>query len=1123
MAVFALRGGQVTLTADTINVTTASDYGSIHSQNNTGTSATPEGTSKIEIKADTLTVKNTKKDETKESAGLSAFSNGILSVDAKNLTVSGQAAIYTRGNAKVTVAGGADHKTTLTGDIVFGTGKEASSSGSHINANVDVTLTGKDSSWTGSSYQEYLIDGSMTKSVALTGNPTKNGNVTGFNLTLENGAKWTLTGDSFVNNLVVEDGSTVDATKARTLNGSITLKDDSELIAPLATAFTTTTEKDSSVVNGATACLSISSESDKSAKLTINDVFTYTSDALTAMTDAYEAITLHLTNATLKLLPTLEEKTTTIATDLATSSITSEGDDALHVSLKEGKTLTLGVGEEKSESNVGTISLTALEAEDGTKQGATLKATNNTTVTTTEVAGDSHGIVIVTDASTLETEKVTGTKKIEVTEKSTLKATTIDSHGVIQLDAGSKVEVGKLTHSNATATDAAVTLKEDSHLTAGHISDVKHLSLGNNTSLTLGSDEHTETSTIEKITFNVVEDDTASATVKVAKAAKAQVTSIEGNGNGTLHIAENSELKVDTIQHVAEVKVHDSDVKVEEIHGNDVTSVSVHQEGSLEVKTVKDLDKVEVTAGSTLQATTIENVKAITLTGESEMAVHTLSATDASIRVGEVDGEGAKLSVKNLAMTGGSIFVDPAYGHSTFHVESLASETLNANVTTGSGASVIFGSATESEVDSAVSSLRGLSNVTALVFMKKGIKVGTSGSIIIDPRASAEVTGFDKKVLIRNGGTLVIDQAAVGSTTLFDEATALLIENEARIGIVNAALGVIDLGTTVTEEAGSTLTLYTDSPFVLGSLDAASGKITLRGTAPDGATDVIASTGIQSMIRHADAVLAETVADRAASRESGLWVSVRGERYEQDDVGSGFTADVGYGAFGADFAPTVGTRLGLAVQYGHGKVKGNAFSVKNKMKDYSATLYGSTLLGATGVNLLGEVAYTQSKNDVSTSYHAALNQDLDAKMLSAGITLQKAFEVGCARITPSVGVRISRIEADRMSVGAASIDMQKQTIVQVPLAVRLSTKPVETASGWSITPRFKVAYIPTFGDKKIDVFGTKSTVLDTSPVKGAFGINFKKGGFSLDATAQCGVGNRGTSSIGGKIGLNYAF
>ena len=144
-------------------------------------------------------------------------------------------------------------------------------------------------------------------------------------------------------------------------------------------------------------------------------------------------------------------------------------------------------------------------------------------------------------------------------------------------------------------------------------------------------------------------------------------------------------------------------------------------------------------------------------------------------------------------------------------------------------------------------------------------------------------------------------------------------------------------------------------------------------------------------------------------------------------------------------------------------------------------------------------------------------------MLSAGATAQKSFEFGNATLTPSVGVRVSRLKTDAMKVGANSIAKQKQTLVQVPIALRLTTKPIQTENGWSVNPSFKVAYIPTFGDKDVDLFGVKETVIDTSPVQGAFGVKFEKDNYVIDATANVGVGNRGTSAIGAKVGFTYRF
>ena len=185
-------------------------------------------------------------------------------------------------------------------------------------------------------------------------------------------------------------------------------------------------------------------------------------------------------------------------------------------------------------------------------------------------------------------------------------------------------------------------------------------------------------------------------------------------------------------------------------------------------------------------------------------------------------------------------------------------------------------------------------------------------------------------------------------------------------------------------------------------------------------------------------------------------------------------------------------------------------------------LYGSAMLGDTGVKGIGEVAYTKSTNDITSSL-ALMNQDTDATMLSAGVKTQKSFDLGTFEVIPSLGVRVSHIKTDAMKAGNVEIEKQKQTIVQIPLALRVNAKATETASGWSVTPKFKVAFIPTVGDKSIEVFGVKQSVIDTSPVQGSFGVGFAKGNLTIDAAAHLGAGNKGTSAVGGKVGLTYRF
>ena len=501
------------------------------------------------------------------------------------------------------------------------------------------------------------------------------------------------------------------------------------------------------------------------------------------------------------------------------------------------------------------------------------------------------------------------------------------------------------------------------------------------------------------------------------------------------------------------------------------------------------------------------------------------------VYVGEREGAGAKMFVNNLAMSGGRIFVDPIHGHSVLGVNELGTDnTLTTQIIAGDGALVTIGTTSEAEARAALAKVEGAGSAKSVVFMKKAISIG-QGGFYIDP-AATDNSGSSNLVHVGADGLLAVDQGAVGDSPVFGAAQVHF--EGGKLAVVNAAPGTLTMMSqnpptdTATQPAPllAAEAVLTDNPFVsvAGVSDTA---VTLEASASQEGMSTLASMGIQSMIRRADMVLAETIADRMAGEVqtgSNLWVDVRGERYERDnlDNGAGFKADIGYGAFGAELAPTETTTLGVAFQYGNGTVKGDVASVKNKTKDYGFALYGSAMFGDTGVKAIGEVAYTKSTNDITSSL-ALMNQDTDATMLSAGVKAQKSFDLGTFEVIPSLGVRVSHIKTDAMRAGNVQIEKQKQTIVQIPLALRVNAKATETASGWSVTPKFKVAFIPTVGDKSIEVFGVKQSVIDTSPVQGSFGVGFAKGNLTIDAAAHLGAGNKGTSAVGGKVGLTYRF
>ena len=190
--------GHVEVTADTINISTdAAGFGAVWVQNNTDITLAPDNAASVKLTANNINV-------TAPKLGLVAFSNGQLDING-NLTVEAEHAIDVRGNSTVNINQDpeGEYSTKLKGDIVFETNDEKGS-GKLINANVNVNLAGEDSYWEGRAYQLY----NKEEHVALEGDKV-HGSVEGFKVEIKDGAQWNMTGNSFINNLALDDGGVV--------------------------------------------------------------------------------------------------------------------------------------------------------------------------------------------------------------------------------------------------------------------------------------------------------------------------------------------------------------------------------------------------------------------------------------------------------------------------------------------------------------------------------------------------------------------------------------------------------------------------------------------------------------------------------------------------------------------------------------------------------------------------------------------------------------------------------------------------------------------------------------------------------------------------------------------------
>lgn len=210
MGLFTLKGGVINLESQTVNITTNGRYGLL-AQNNTELENAPDNTSKIVINSDSTVVNS----ENSDGAGIMAFSNGYVEING-DLTVNAATAIDTRGNATVNINQKGDGTVVLNGDIVFETPGPSQNSGNVINSNVNINLTGSDSSWTGALVKMYPEKNKDNE------NYTK---VEDFSLKLVDGAKWNATvyngstpsggilEEQAVNNLTM-DGGVINASQA---------------------------------------------------------------------------------------------------------------------------------------------------------------------------------------------------------------------------------------------------------------------------------------------------------------------------------------------------------------------------------------------------------------------------------------------------------------------------------------------------------------------------------------------------------------------------------------------------------------------------------------------------------------------------------------------------------------------------------------------------------------------------------------------------------------------------------------------------------------------------------------------------------------------------------------------
>lgn len=178
--VFAWKQSSVTINTALLAVEVGEGSFGLHAQNNTQQSTPPEGSTKLIVNAGKTVVKS-------GGIGLSAYSNGYLEVNG-DLQVDAPTAVNARGYSTININQNdteGKHTVVLNGNIEFTTPGPKQNSGDVIDANVNINLTNAASSWTGALVKDWPSSTPDDDAVRTS--------VTGFNLTLANGATWNAT------------------------------------------------------------------------------------------------------------------------------------------------------------------------------------------------------------------------------------------------------------------------------------------------------------------------------------------------------------------------------------------------------------------------------------------------------------------------------------------------------------------------------------------------------------------------------------------------------------------------------------------------------------------------------------------------------------------------------------------------------------------------------------------------------------------------------------------------------------------------------------------------------------------------------------------------------------------
>lgn len=213
------------------------------------------------------------------------------------------------------------------------------------------------------------------------------------------------------------------------------------------------------------------------------------------------------------------------------------------------------------------------------------------------------------------------------------------------------------------------------------------------------------------------------------------------------------------------------------------------------------------------------------------------------------------------------------------------------------------------------------------------------------------------------------------------------------------------------------------------------------------------------------------------NENGGLWAKYIHRTYDTDGMGSsmgGIHSSTDYDGVivGMDFGKSGKFQSGVAFHYGSGD--GHGLVSRNDYDAWGITMYGSMKDEAAGTNLMADIGWMTSDNDIDGTVDGkSVSADRDVDAWTIGLRGEKEYAFGRNQLVPYVGLRYMSINPGRYTAyynGQATFDYDadNQNLWMLPIGVSFRNETV-TAGGWRITPKVDLSYIWAFGDTDTDM------------------------------------------------------